>query len=436
MKNILFLVLSLFAFSLQAQDRKSLNECILLAWKQNPGFRNSSIHVKETRMDYLASIGNFLPRAHVKAEAGRRFGRSIDPNTNGYTTDTFDEGTVGLDMTLSLFEGFTRINRVRFEKLNYQKSKWELREKQNELAYRVTDTYYKVLLEEKLLNLAREQATLSKRYLKQAELFVELGLKSLSDLQEVKARREGDIYRCHSRENSHRLTLLQLKQLLNMQEKDSLAIQDTIDYEYLPTILISETEALYAQSIRVMPSYQIADLQKRAAQKQYAMAGGRFLPTIFARFSIASNYFNGYSSRQLKDNLGKYIGIGISFPLLSGLERLVKMRKQKLNIYRWQNEKEQTQQQLYFEVEQIVLSLHAGYQEYRQATLQLNAERLVLKESERKWEEGLISVFQLMEARNRFISAKAELTRIRLQTEMNIQLEEYYRTGYFGPHSL
>ncbi|MEG1564400.1 MAG: TolC family protein [Bacteroides sp.] len=280
MKNILFLVLSLSVLSLQAQNRKSLYEYILLAWKQNPGFRNSSIHVKETCMDYLTSIGNFLPRAQVTTEAGRRFGHSIDPNTNGYTTDTFDDGTVGLDMTLSLFEGFSRINRVRFEKLNLRKSKWELREQQNDLAYRVTDTYYKVLLEERLLHLAHEQAT------------------------------------------------------------------------------------------------------------------------------------------------------------LSGLERLTKMRKQKLNIYRWQNEKEQTEQQLYTEVAQTVLSLHAGYQEHRQATLQLNAERLVLKESERKWEEGLISVFQLMEARNRFISAKAELTRVRLQTEMNIQLEEYYRTGYFGPHSL
>lgn len=58
-------------------------------------------------------------------------------------------------------------------------------------------------------------------------------------------------------------------------------------------------------------------------------------------------------------------------------------------------------------------------------------EALVLKESERKWEEGLISVFQLMEARNRFISAKAELVRVRLQVEMMRKLEKYYREGTF-----
>ena len=62
---------------------------------------------------------------------------------------------------------------------------------------------------------------------------------------------------------------------------------------------------------------------------------------------------------------------------------------------------------------------------------QLRAEEQVLKESERKWEEGLISVFQLMESRNRFISAKAELMRVRLQMEMLSRLEQYYRNGTF-----
>ena len=36
-----------------------------------------------------------------------------------------------------------------------------------------------------------------------------------------------------------------------------------------------------------------------------------------------------------------------------------------------------------------------------------------------------------MEARNRFISAKAELVRVRLQVEMMRKLEKYYREGTF-----
>ena len=413
MKNFFFLSLFLLPHFVQAQSGMTLDECIRLAWKQNPSVRNSVIDIKEARADYMAAVGAFLPRAAVNAETGKRFGRSIDPDTNGYTNETFEEGTVGLDMTLSLFEGFSRIHQVRFRKMNKERSEWALKNRQNELAYQVTDAYYKLILERKLLNLALEQSRLSERYLKQTEAFVELGLKSASDLQEVKARREGDIYRYKSRENTCRLALLHLEQLMNFQPGDTLVIQDTIvEANQLPLLSVPSTETLYAQSLE--------------------MAGGTFSPSVYARFTVGSNFYNTvFSARQLRDNIGKYVGIGISFPLLSGLERLTHQRKQKLNLYRLKNEEELEKQQLYTDIEQTLLSLHAGFSEHQQALQQLEAEALVLKESERKWEEGLISVFQLMEARNRFISAKAELVRVRLQVEMMRKLEKYYREGTF-----
>ena len=280
-------------------------------------------------------------------------------------------------------------------------------------------------------SLALEQSRLSERYLKQTEAFVELGLKSVSDLQEVKARREGDIYRYQARQNGCRLALLRLKQLLNLHAEDTLAVQDTINYELLSAYPLPQTEELYTQSLVAMPSMRMMELRQRAARKEYAMAGGKFSPTVFARFSMASRYLDGFSTKQLNDNLGKYIGIGISIPLLSGLERLTTLRKHKLNIFRLRNEEELQKQQLYTEVEQTVLSLRSGYDEFRQVLQQFRAEELVLKESERKWEEGLISVFQLMEARNRFISSKAELARVRLQVDMTLKMETYYRTGSF-----
>lgn len=429
--KLVFVILAVLPLTAASQPQKSLDECIETAWERNPGLRNDIINMKEARLNYVSSVGSFLPEADISVDIGRSFGRSIDPETNGYTNNTFDEGSIGLNMTLSLFEGFSRINRVRFERANRNRSEWELKDRQNNLAYQVTDVYYKLLLEERMLELAREQSRLSERYLKQTEAFVGLGLKSASDLQEVRARREGDIYRCQARENSYRLTLLRLKQLMNMQEAETLAVQDTILYEVLPEYTLPNTDNLYSQSLAVMPSLQMIKQRQKAAQREYAMAGGNFSPSIYARFSMSSYYINEFSVKKLDNNLGKYIGIGVSFPLLNGLERLTTIRKHKLNMYRIGNEAELERQQLYTDVAGTVLSLNAGSTEFKQTLLQMNAEKSVLKESERKWEEGLISVFQLMEARNRFISAKAELIRVRLQVEMMMVMEKYYRTGSF-----
>ena len=151
MKRFLLLLLLSVPVFLLAQSAMSLDDCIRLAYKQNPAVRNGVIGIKETKADYIASVGAFLPHIVVNAETGKRFGRSLDPDTNGYTSESFEEGTVGLDMTLSLFEGFSRINQVRFRKMNKERSEWELKEKQNELAYQVTDAYYKLILERKSL---------------------------------------------------------------------------------------------------------------------------------------------------------------------------------------------------------------------------------------------------------------------------------------------
>ena len=435
MKRIsLIIVLCLGPFTLWAQTKMSLEECIRLAWKQNPSLRNRVIDMKEAKVDYGASIGSFLPRIVARSEMGKSFGRSLDAATNEYRTETFEQGSIGLDMTVSLFEGFSRINRVRFQKMNREKSEWELKEKHNELALSVMEAYFGLLLEKKLLVLAEEQSKLSERYLKQTEAFVELGLKSASDLQEVKARREGDIYRYQSRENSCRLAMIYLKQLMNMnsQSGDSIAIEDAIQEMEVPLVTVLRTDSLYARSLDVLPSMRALEWEQKATRKAYAIAGGAFSPTFFARFTIGSNCNDTFfSSRQFRDNMGRYIGVGVSFPLLNGLERLTNQRKQKLNIYRMENVVELEKQQLYANVEQTVSSLRAGYKEHCQAISQLEAERLVLKESERKWEEGLISVFQLMEARNRFIEAKAELTRVRLQMEILLNMEKYYREGKF-----
>ena len=66
MKNFFFLSLFLLPHFVQAQSGMTLDECIRLAWKQNPSVRNSVIDIKEARADYMAAVGAFLPRLMQK----------------------------------------------------------------------------------------------------------------------------------------------------------------------------------------------------------------------------------------------------------------------------------------------------------------------------------------------------------------------------------
>lgn len=432
MKNNLLIVCVLSGLSLPILGQSTLDDCIHYAWEHNPGFKNTDIDVKEARTDYRAAMGKFLPNISIQAEVGRHIGRSVDPDTNGYTADSYNQGTVGMDITLSLFEGFARINRLRYTHWAKKEKEWGGLAKQNELAYQVVDAYYKAVLDKKLSELAAEQLRLGERYLKQTEVFMELGLKSASDLQEVKARHQGDVFRYRSYEKNQQMSFLYLKEILGMKEADTLSVSLSGVEDIPLSIPQADMEGLYLQSVHVLPDYKRMEMWEKAARKEYAVALGQFSPTIFARFSWGSDFYNSlFSLHQLRDHWNKYIGVGISFPILSGLDRYAGARKKRLNLLHVQNSIEEEKLHLRTETERIILSLHSGWEEHRQAVLQVTAETQVLKETERKWEEGLVSVFQLMEARNRLLAAKAEKVRVKLQYELTSRLAMYYQTGTF-----
>lgn len=432
MKNNLLIVCVLSGLSLPILGQSTLDDCIHYAWEHNPGFKNIDIDVKEARTDYRAAMGKFLPNISIQAEVGRHIGRSVDPDTNGYTADSYNQGTVGMDITLSLFEGFARINRLRYTHWAKKEKEWGGLAKQNELAYQVVDAYYKAVLDKKLSELAAEQLRLGERYLKQTEVFMELGLKSASDLQEVKARHQGDVFRYRSYEKNQQMSFLYLKEILGMKEADTLSVSLSGVEDIPLSIPQADMEGLYLQSVHVLPDYKRMEMWEKAARKEYAVALGQFSPTIFARFSWGSDFYNSlFSLHQLRDHWNKYVGVGISFPILSGLDRYAGARKKRLNLLRVQNSIEEEKLHLRTETERIILSLHSGWEEHRQAVLQVTAETQVLKETERKWEEGIVSVFQLMEARNRLLAAKAEKVRVKLQYELTSRLAMYYQTGTF-----
>jgi two-component system, NtrC family, response regulator HydG len=146
MRNNLIIVCLLSGLSLPVCGQSTLDDCIRYAWKHNPGFKNVQIDVKEARTDYVAAMGKFLPYVSVQAEVGRHIGRSVDPDTNGYTVDSYNQGTIGMDITLSLFEGFARINRLRYTHWTKKEKEWDHLAKKNDLAYRVAEAYYKAVL--------------------------------------------------------------------------------------------------------------------------------------------------------------------------------------------------------------------------------------------------------------------------------------------------
>lgn len=438
--RILIFCLWIFAFPLPAQTPWSLDECIRFGIEQNLALKNKRLDSRIAKETYISSIGSFLPEVSTSGDLGKRFGRSVDPKTNLYTQTSFVESHLSLNVSLPLFEGFTRINRLKFARLNQRISKLNAQVKANEIAYEVMDAFYQLCFEERMLRLATEQRRLSQRYMERTEEYLALGLRAPSDLQEMKARLQADLYQEKVRENTCRLSLLRLKELLNLTASDSLRIVYHANDTLLPPAESLPAEEVYRLSENVLPEFRAMQLQQQASRRSVALAAGRFSPSVRAEFGWGTGYYNTEKDDrgitipigdQLRNNENKYIGISVSFPILAGLSRFTEVRKERFKMKQTDNEAAERALTLRADVEEACQSLRAAAAEHSQALEQWRAEQLSLRENEEKWAEGLISVFELMEKRNRYMTAKAELARTRLQYDIKSRTIEFYRTGTF-----
>lgn len=437
----LIIVIVLCVYSAKAQHSfATVEECMRFGVERNLTVKNAALDTRMAANNYLSSLGEFAPAIEAYGTGGKRFGRSVDPKNNAYTSTSFIESNMGLNVSLPLFEGFTRVNRAKFERLNKQISHLSAEVRKNQVAFDVMDAYFNLVLEERLLALTREQCELTRKYKRQMEVFLETGLKSKADMQEMEARLSADLYQLTYRENSKELAALRLKQLLDLPESDSLSvcfIPD--DYEITGTASVS-SDSLYLVSLETLPEARAMELRIQASRKKLALAKGSFVPAFKAEYLFSTGFYNTERradhtvipfGTQLDNNLNHYIGLSVSVPIFNGLRKITALKNERLALRKTENDVLYEKQQLRYDVETACLSLQAAAREYRKAAEQVKAEEINLRTMHRKWEEGLVSLFELMEVRNRFIAARAEQTRTGMQYAVQRKTIRFYETGTF-----
>lgn len=428
-------------FTVGAQHSSmTLEECMRFGIQHNLDVKTARFNAGTARNNYVAGIGSFLPEVEAEGTVGKRFGRSVDPETNAYTSASFIESNVGLNIALPLFEGFMRMNKLKFESLNKRITSLEIERAKNGIAYRVMLAFYKIQMDDHLLEHTREQRKLTEQYIRQMDVLLSLGLKSPTDMQELKARLNADLYQETFRENSLQMSLLSLKHLLNLSETDSLSLQYPSETQVIALPVHTPADSVYHVALAILPEAEAMDLKIEAARKSLSIARGTFSPVLCAEYSLYSGYYDTQRdelgnvvpfSTQIRDKLGHYIGLKLTIPVFSGLKRITTLRNERLNLSRMETQIQQQRQSLQAEIENACLSLCSAAQEYFKAKEQLEANRLTLKNASRKWEEGLISVFELMEIRNRYIASAAELTRTTIQYDIQNKAVRFYTTGSF-----
>ncbi|GGG94069.1 transporter [Polaribacter pacificus] len=420
-----------------AQKKWSLDECIAYAFQNNLSFQNNKYDLEIKEASYNQSKRNLLPSISASSGYSINYGRSIDPNTNGYTNTSFFSNSYSVSASLDLFAGFRKWNAIFYE--DYQKKATEqsvLKAKQA-LKIKILESFHEVLYSQELLNITKEQLDISKTNVKIIDTKISLGLKAKSDLHEANSLLLSDSLAVLKAQNSVRANKLTLLQVMNLPEKE-ISLQHPLELQKQQAVAIANSQFIIDQAVQHVPEIIEQEFLLSAAKKQVRITRSYLLPSISLRAGYSTGFYEARTNAlgqtvsfttQIQDNASKYIAASLNIPIFSGLQKRHQLKLSKIQLLKAENNLRQKKQLLAQEIEAAVQKANALSVERAMSEKSIDAKELAFTIAQKKFSNGLINFFELSQIKKEFIQAKVALLQVSIQLISNKWLLHYYQNN-------
>lgn len=432
---LLFLLLGI-GFPLGAQETWNLNECIDYALQNNLDQYDLKLGEEAAKIDQLQSKLNLLPSVSASSSAGLNFGRSVDPSTNDIVNTELFNNSNSLNSSLTLFRGFIQQNQIAYSRFRREAAQWETINNQDDLAFKILMAYYDVTYYNGLIEIAKEQLRLSEINLKKTEALIETGLKARTDLAEIQATYEKEKLNLIQSENKKQEARLRLGQLMNLPAGELTQMQIEAEEPELVSSMLLANDSLFASFVTQSPFVKMAEARLQASAKEAAVVRGQFFPTVQLDASISTGYYETYRDdngktiafkTQLDNNMSQYVGASISIPVFAKNQIRSQYRKAKLAEEQAQIQVDRYRQTVYYELLNNSRELQALFREFVQTGKQVEADDLAFQVAQRKYDEGLIDVIELLAVKNRLGEAQSNRLLASLQWAIKARVVDFYK---------
>lgn len=319
----------------------------------------------------------------------------------------------------------------------YKATREETQQQKFLLAFRVMQAFYDIKFFEGLVAISKEQMQVSQANYDLVAKQIELGLKAGADLYEAESLLLTDKLNVTQSENQLAAAKLQLIQEMNLEGANDITIVEGLGLDTAKndeTLIQSDT--IYQQATAFMPILKAQELRVEAAKKQLAVERGGLLPSLSLFAGTATGYFETTRDSlgvtvpfrdQFRDNTSRYVGVSLNVPISNGWATRSRIKQQKIERLRAQNNLEIQQQVIFQTIQQLVQEYESLQVQSEQSAQNVKTQELAFTIAQKRYEKGLINALELFTAKNLFASAQNENLQVTLQTEINKSTLDFYR---------
>lgn len=419
----------------------SLDDCMKYAVEHATEVKREVVNARQRKQDYQHAVAGFLPTVTGGVQGQYAWGRNIDPETNTYNHVTTFNNYYQLYAELNVFDGFATINALKQAKLSRDYSATAMQKIQDARAIDVMQKYVDAAYAEASIRIASEKLNESKRMLDKMKRLYELGEKGRPDVVQMESQVAEDEYNLTHQENVAKQSLLALKSAMNFPVDEELKIQIAeernlklkAENKEVPESGVNY-ETVYQGFQNISPDLKSAEYEVERARYDYKIAKGRLLPSLSLGGGISTNYYKNLSQKgqydgfasQFRNNLGEYLALTLSIPIYNS-DRWHSVKKARNDWQLAQVNLEETRRKLHDQIAQAVMDAEGYAKELHQMQKKVASDSLAYHMSSRKFEEGMLSTFDLHTAAQTLLESRIKELQMQMLLIIKQRLVAYYQ---------
>lgn len=435
--KITLIILLAFSRLVYSQEYWSLDDCITHALEHNLQVNDFKYTKESNRETYRQSFRDLLPSVQAVSEYKIQFGRSVNPNDNSFINTDFFSNSYSIEASIDIFKGFQKLNAIKASRFIYKATEEETKQQKYLLAFRVMQAFYDIKFFEGALEIAEEQVGISQVNHNLVKKQIELGLMAGADLYEAESLLLSDKLNIKQISNQLIAAKLVLIQEMNLEGYTDINLTNKLvkDIETSkPSEIITDT--IYKKAQNFIPIIKARKLRVKASKKQVSVERGKLYPSLSLFGSYGTGYFETITDEmnntiplrtQIKDNTFKVVGISLTIPISNGWSGWSRVKQQKIESLRAENDLKIQEQELYKTIQTLVQDHKALQVEYEQSNKNVESQRLAFEVAQKRYENGLINAIELYTVKNLFATAQNENLQVRLQSEINSSTIDFYQ---------
>lgn len=425
------------SLSMQAQTATTpsqtwtLRQCIDYAIEHNISIRQSANEAEMNKVDVHSTKWARLPNLNGSASQNWSWGRTASPVDNSYSDINSANSSFSLGTSIPLFTGLQLPNQYSLAKLNLQAAIEDLNKAKEDIAINVTSAYLQVLFNLELSKVAQHQVDLSKEQLKRINGLFSVGKASPSEVAEAQARVAQDEMTAVQADNTYKLSLLDLSQLLELPTPEGFVLENP--KEELVFEALTPPDDIYTQALTYKPSIKAAEYRLQGSLKSIRIAQSQYYPQLSFSTGLGTNYYtvNGNAETsfhsQIKNNLNKYAGFSLSIPLFNRFSTRNRVRTARLQQINLSLQLDNTKKMLYKEIQQAWYNALAAESKYNSSEVAVKANEESFRLMSEKFNNGKATFIEYNEAKLNLTRALSDKLQAKYDYLFRTKILDFYK---------